>query len=61
MKTLYATFAAPLALVALAYPSIAAAPQFDTPAPVAFMKDLSSGAILFQLDADRRMPPASMS
>ncbi|WP_294243551.1 D-alanyl-D-alanine carboxypeptidase family protein [uncultured Sphingomonas sp.] len=42
-------------------PSVAAAPQFDTPAPVAFMKDLSSGAILFQRDADRRMPPASMA
>ncbi|WP_294235736.1 D-alanyl-D-alanine carboxypeptidase family protein [uncultured Sphingomonas sp.] len=61
MKTLYASFAAPLALVALAHPSVAAAPQFDTPAPVAFMKDLSSGAILFQRDADRRMPPASMA
>ncbi|KTW02954.1 D-alanyl-D-alanine carboxypeptidase family protein [Sphingomonas sanguinis] len=61
MKTLYASFAAPLALVALATPSIAAAPAFDTPAPVAFMKDLSSGAILFQRDADRRMPPASMA
>lgn len=61
MKTLYASFAAPLALVALANPSVAAAPQFDTPAPVAFMKDLSSGAILFQRDADRRMPPASMA
>ncbi|WP_230480837.1 D-alanyl-D-alanine carboxypeptidase family protein [Sphingomonas sp. Leaf21] len=61
MKTLYASFAAPLALVALAHPSIAAAPQFETTAPVAFMKDLSSGAILFQRDADRRMPPASMA
>ncbi len=61
MKTLYASFAAPLALVALATPSIAAAPAFDTPAPVALMKDLSSGAILFQRDADRRMPPASMA
>ncbi|HJO66370.1 MAG TPA: D-alanyl-D-alanine carboxypeptidase family protein [Sphingomonas sanguinis] len=61
MKTLYASFAAPLALVALATPSVAAAPAFDTPAPVAFMKDLSSGAILFQRDADRRMPPASMA
>lgn len=61
MKTLFASLAAPLALVALAHPSIAAAPQFDTPAPVAFMKDLSSGAILFQRDADRRMPPASMA
>ncbi|MFS0736295.1 D-alanyl-D-alanine carboxypeptidase family protein [Sphingomonas sp. 1P06PA] len=39
----------------------AAAPPFDTPAPVAFMKDLSSGAILFARDADRRMPPASMA
>lgn len=61
MKTLYASFAAPLALVAMVTPSVAAAPQFDTPAPVAFMKDLSSGAILFQRDADRRMPPASMA
>ncbi|MDR6146054.1 D-alanyl-D-alanine carboxypeptidase family protein [Sphingomonas sp. NCPPB 2930] len=61
MKTLFASLAAPLALVALAYPSIAAAPQFDTPAPVAFMKDLSSGAVLFQRDADRRMPPASLA
>lgn len=61
MKTLYASLAAPLALVAMVTPSIAAAPQFDTPAPVAFMKDLSSGAILFQRDADRRMPPASMA
>lgn len=61
MKTLYASFSAPLALVALATPSIAAAPAFDTPAPVAFLKDLSSGAILFQRDADRRMPPASMA
>lgn len=61
MKTLYASFAAPLALVAMVTPSIAAAPQFDTPAPVAFMKDLSSGTVLFQRDADRRMPPASMA
>ncbi|MDQ1231083.1 D-alanyl-D-alanine carboxypeptidase family protein [Sphingomonas sp. SORGH_AS_0879] len=61
MKTLYASFAAPLALVALANPSVAAAPEFQTTAPVAFMKDLSSGAVLFQRDADRRMPPASMA
>ena len=39
----------------------AAAPPFDTPAPVAYMKDLSSGAILYAKDADRRMPPASMA
>ncbi len=49
-----------LAAVALASPGFAA-PQFETPAPVAFMTDLSSGAVLFAKDADRRMPPASMA
>jgi D-alanyl-D-alanine carboxypeptidase (penicillin-binding protein 5/6) len=42
-------------------PSVAAAPPFDTPAPVAFLTDLSSGATLYSKDADRRMPPASMA
>jgi serine-type D-Ala-D-Ala carboxypeptidase (penicillin-binding protein 5/6) len=50
-----------LFLVALATPTIAAAPPFDTPAPVAYMIDLSSGAELYAKDADRRMPPASMA
>ena len=54
-------FLAPLALIALAVPGMAAAPRFDTPAPIAFMEDLSSGSILFAKDADRRMPPASMA
>nr|WP_243395727.1 D-alanyl-D-alanine carboxypeptidase family protein [Sphingomonas oleivorans] len=45
----------------VAAPGMAAAPPFDTPAPVAFLKDLSSDAILFSKDADRRMPPASMA
>ncbi|MDB5686429.1 MAG: Serine-type D-Ala-D-Ala carboxypeptidase [Rhizorhabdus sp.] len=49
------------ALSAIGLPVQAAAPPFDTPAPVAFMKDLSSGAILYSKDADRRMPPASMA
>ncbi|WP_028970663.1 D-alanyl-D-alanine carboxypeptidase family protein [Sphingomonas sp. URHD0057] len=39
----------------------AAAPQFDTPAKVAFVIDLSSGAVLYQKNADVRMPPASMA
>jgi serine-type D-Ala-D-Ala carboxypeptidase (penicillin-binding protein 5/6) len=52
---------APLAALFIAVPTMAAAPQFDTPAPIAFMKDLSSGAVLFAKDADRRMPPASMA
>lgn len=46
---------------AIALPAVAAAPPFETPAPVAFMKDLSSGAVLYAKDADRRMPPASMA
>ncbi len=45
----------------LAWPAGAAAPPFETPAPVAFMKDLSSGAVLYAKDADRRIPPASMA
>ena len=47
------------ALVAL--PGEAAAPPFETPATVAFMKDLSSGAILYSKNADQRIPPASLA
>jgi serine-type D-Ala-D-Ala carboxypeptidase (penicillin-binding protein 5/6) len=39
----------------------AAAPAFETAAPIAYMIDLSSGAVLYAKDADRRMPPASMA
>ena len=46
---------------ALSCPVAASAPPFDTPAPVAYMVDLSSGAVLYAKDADRRMPPASMA
>lgn len=52
---------APILIIALATPTAAAAPPFDTPAPVAYMVDLSSGAVLYAKDADRRMPPASMA
>ncbi|HEX8419913.1 MAG TPA: D-alanyl-D-alanine carboxypeptidase family protein [Sphingomonas sp.] len=52
---------APLAASLLVYPSMAAAPQFQTTAPIAYIEDLSSGAVLFQRDAERRMPPASMA
>lgn len=50
-----------LTLAAVAMPTQAAAPPFDTPAPIAYMEDLSTGAVLFARDADRRMPPASMA
>jgi D-alanyl-D-alanine carboxypeptidase (penicillin-binding protein 5/6) len=39
----------------------AAAPPFDTPARVAYLIDLSSGAVLYAKNADARMPPASMA
>ncbi len=64
MSKFLTALAIPAAVVAIAYPVAAQAPQaprFDTPAPVAFMEDLSSGAVLFEKDADRRMPPASMA
>jgi D-alanyl-D-alanine carboxypeptidase (penicillin-binding protein 5/6) len=39
----------------------ATAPQFDTPAKVAYLIDVSSGATLYAKNADVRMPPASMA
>ncbi len=45
----------------IATPVFAAQPPFSTPAPVAYLQDLSSGAILYAKDADRRMPPASLA
>jgi D-alanyl-D-alanine carboxypeptidase (penicillin-binding protein 5/6) len=46
---------------AIAFPATAAAPPFETAAPVAYMVDLSSGAVLYAKDPDRRIPPASMA
>jgi D-alanyl-D-alanine carboxypeptidase (penicillin-binding protein 5/6) len=51
----------PFAALLLAVPSVAAAPQFPATAPIAFMQDLSTGAVLYARDADRRIPPASMA
>jgi D-alanyl-D-alanine carboxypeptidase (penicillin-binding protein 5/6) len=51
----------PLLALAAAWPGVAQTPPFETPAPVAFIEDLSSGRVLFAKDADRRMPPASMA
>jgi D-alanyl-D-alanine carboxypeptidase (penicillin-binding protein 5/6) len=39
----------------------AKAPPFETPAKVAYLIDLSSGAVLLSKNADQRMPPASMA
>ena len=51
----------PLILLGLAQPVAAGAPPFTTNAPIAFMEDLSSGAILYDKGGDTRMPPASMA
>ena len=45
----------------LASAAPAKAPPFETPAKVAFLIDLSSGAVLLSKNADLRMPPASMA
>ena len=58
MRKLFPAF---VLTAALATPIAAQAPSFQGGAPVAYMIDLSSGAELFVRDADRRMPPASMS
>src|SRR5437763_6290717 len=52
---------ATIASLLLATPAPAAAPTFDTPARVAYLIDLSSGAVLYSKNADVRMPPASMA
>jgi D-alanyl-D-alanine carboxypeptidase (penicillin-binding protein 5/6) len=56
-----ATFFLTAASLALASAAPAKAPPFDTPAPIAYLVDLSSGAVLLSKDADRRIPPASMA
>lgn len=55
------TLAAILTLAALAQPVTAAAPPYNSEAPIAYMKDLSSGAVLFDKGGETRIPPASMA
>jgi D-alanyl-D-alanine carboxypeptidase (penicillin-binding protein 5/6) len=49
------------AAVLLTTSADATAPQFDTPAKVAYLIDVSSGATLYAKNSDVRMPPASMA
>ena len=49
------------ALILFAGAAPAAAPTFDTPANVAYLLDVSSGAVLYEKNADVRIPPASMA
>jgi D-alanyl-D-alanine carboxypeptidase (penicillin-binding protein 5/6) len=48
-----------VAALCLAVPA-AAQPTHQTTAPFAYMKDLSSGQVLYSKAADQRIPPASM-
>jgi D-alanyl-D-alanine carboxypeptidase (penicillin-binding protein 5/6) len=56
-----AAFTLTAASLLLASAAPAKAPPFDTPADVAYLVDLSSGAVLLSKNADQRMPPASMA
>ncbi len=56
-----ATFTLTAACLLLASAAPAKAPPFETPAKVAYLIDLSSGAVLLSKNADQRMPPASMA
>ncbi|WP_439545332.1 D-alanyl-D-alanine carboxypeptidase family protein [Sandarakinorhabdus sp.] len=44
----------------LAAPALAQAPAYDTAAPIAYLKDLQTGRVLFAKNADQKIPPASM-
>ena len=46
--------------VLTAAPVAAQVPSFTTPAVYAYMKDVSSGKVLYSKEADTRIPPASM-
>lgn len=50
-----------LTLAVLASPSAAQRPSYDGEAPIAFLVDMSSGAVLVARNAERRIPPASMA
>ena len=56
-----ASLLAAVSIALLAGAAPAKAPPFATPAPVAYLVDLSSGAVLLAKNPDRRMPPASMA
>lgn len=59
----YSSKIASVALVSLLMtaPASALAPTFQGAAPIAYLKDMSSGAVLYQRDPERQIPPASMA
>ena len=55
------TSIAALALIIAATPLSAGAPSYDSAARIAYMQDLSSGAVLYDKGGETQMPPASMA
>jgi serine-type D-Ala-D-Ala carboxypeptidase (penicillin-binding protein 5/6) len=49
------------AIVALSSSSLSAHPQFESAAPIAYLIDMSSGAVLFEKGSNKQIPPASMA
>ncbi len=43
------------------FAAIASVPAYQSTAPIAYLVDMSTGAVLHERDADRRVPPASMA
>jgi serine-type D-Ala-D-Ala carboxypeptidase (penicillin-binding protein 5/6) len=50
------------ATISLIFAPVAEArPQYESAAPIAYMVDMASGAVLFDKDSRRKIPPASMA
>lgn len=49
------------AIAALCSSSLHARPQYESAAPIAYLVDMSSGAVLFDKGSNKRIPPASMA
>ena len=54
-------FAVSALAILLSTPTMAEAPPFDTPATVAFMQDMNTGAVLYAKNPDMQIPPASLA
>lgn len=48
-------------IAALSMPAAAAAQRYQSAAPIAYLVDMSSGSVLFEKNAKKRIPPASMA
>ena len=58
MRIVHGVFAAAYLLIA---PSADARARYESTAPIAYMVDMASGAVLYDKDSHRQIPPASMA